>query len=94
MKFSGSFKPRLALTMAVLVLGLISLSTVVQAETKMSTEKTAHSAKVSHSYYVCKLCQVYYSPANAKKLGYKDQMGHKLVKVSKIPAGYGDGMKM
>ncbi len=44
--------------------------------------------------YVCKDCKAYYSPTTAKKMGYKDSMGHTLVKVSKAPAGYMDGTKM
>ncbi len=44
--------------------------------------------------YVCKDCKAYYSAAQAKKMGYKDGMGHKLAKMSKAPAGFADGSKM
>jgi curli biogenesis system outer membrane secretion channel CsgG len=44
--------------------------------------------------YVCKDCKASYSAAQAKKMGYKDGMGHKLTKMSKAPAGYMDGSKM
>ncbi len=44
--------------------------------------------------YVCKTCKAYYSPMAAKKMGYKDPMGHKLTKMSKAPAGFMDGSKM
>ena len=45
-------------------------------------------AKKSPPVYVCKECKVYTSAAKAKKMGYKDGMGHKLVKMDKAPAGY------
>ncbi len=52
--------------------------------------KTA-SAK---SVYVCKDCKAYYSAMQAKKMGYKDSMGHTLTKMGKAPAGFMDGSKM
>jgi len=48
----------------------------------------------AHTVYVCKDCKAFYSPAMAKKMGYKDGMGHMLVKQAKTPAGYMDGSKM
>jgi len=53
--------------------------------------KTMAAAK---GVYVCKTCKAYYSPTAAKKMGYKDGMGHKLTKMSKVPAGFMDGSKM
>ena len=44
--------------------------------------------------YVCKTCKEYFSPMSAKKMGYKDGMGHKLTKMSKAPVGFADGSKM
>ena len=45
------------------------------------------------SVYVCKDCKQYFSAADAKKMGYKDGMGHKLTKMAKVPAGFMDGTK-
>ncbi len=45
------------------------------------------------SVYVCKDCKQYFSPADAKKMGYKDGMGHKLTKMVKAPVGFLDGTK-
>ena len=45
-------------------------------------------AKKSVPVYVCKECKAYTSAAKAKSMGYKDGMGHKLVKMDKAPAGY------
>ena len=48
------------------------------------------------SVYLCKDSKCFFSEADAKKMGFKNKMGHKLVKVAakKIPAGYKDGSKM
>jgi curli biogenesis system outer membrane secretion channel CsgG len=48
------------------------------------------------SVYLCKDSKCFFSEADAKKMGFKNKMGHKLVKVStsKVPAGYKDGSKM
>ncbi|MBV9850685.1 MAG: hypothetical protein JO250_13510 [Armatimonadetes bacterium] len=59
-----------------------------RARTQMKT------ATASGKVYVCKQCKAYYSAAAAKKMGYKDPMGHKLVAMSKAPAGYMNGAKM
>ncbi len=56
--------------------------------------KMGHSMSAAKGVYVCKMCKAYYSPMNAQKMGYKDQMGHKLTKMSKAPAGFMDGSKM
>ncbi len=56
--------------------------------------KTSHSMKTAgQTMYVCNDCKAYYSASSAKKMGYKDGMGHTLVKVSKVPAGYMDAGK-
>ena len=80
----------LALT-AIAVIGL-SAAPVVQAA---PASKIAHAKKATaHTVYVCKDCKAFYSSSMAKKMGYKDGMGHTLVKVSKAPTGYMDGSKM
>ncbi len=53
-----------------------------------------HKPMMAKGVYVCKMCKAYYTPMQAKKMGYKDSMGHKLTKMSKTPAGYMDGSKM
>lgn len=88
-----SIKPRLALVLA--AIGLASLSAVPVALAAPSA-KMAHSKKMmaAKTVYVCKDCKAFYSPMTAKRMGYKDGMGHTLVKVSKAPTGYMDGSKM
>ena len=61
---------------------------------KMAGGKMAAGKMDMKSVYVCKACKVYYSSSMAKKMAYKDPMGHKLVKMSKSPAGFKDGSKM
>jgi hypothetical protein len=59
------------------------------------TTKMAASAKASkRTVFVCTECKEYFSPSAAKKMGYKDSMGHKLVKKHGIPAGFTNGSKM
>ena len=60
----------------------------------MHKGKPMMGAKMTGGVYVCKMCKAAYSPAQAKKMGYKDSMGHKLVKMSKAPAGYSMGGMM
>jgi hypothetical protein len=60
------------------------------AHSKMAASKMAASKMV----YVCTKCKEYWTPAQAKKMGYKDSMGHKLTKMSKTPAGFMAGGKM
>jgi hypothetical protein len=88
-------------------LALVSASAGFAQTSTMSHSKMSHST-MSHSMmhkpmhtmmaaktvYVCKDCKAYYSPTVAKKMGYKDGMGHKLTKMSKAPAGFMDGSKM
>jgi hypothetical protein len=63
---------------------------------KMSSDKKASmsSSKMAGPVYACSKCKVYTSPEMAKKMGYKDAMGHKLVKMSAVPAGYNDATHM
>ncbi|MGC4043428.1 MAG: hypothetical protein QM758_06455 [Armatimonas sp.] len=66
---------------------------------KMMGGKMDHMGKkpmMGGSVWLCKDSKCYFSEADAKKMGYKNKMGHKLVKVkaSQIPAGYKDGSKM
>lgn len=88
---------RLAGVFAAAALAALSAAPVAQAAPagKMAHSNMAHSKKMAaHTVYVCKDCKAFYSPATAKKMGYKDGMGHKLVKEAKTPAGYMDGSKM
>jgi len=87
-----SLTPRLAGVFAAVALAALSAAPVAQAA---PAGKMAHSKKMAaHTVYVCKDCKAFYSPAMAKKMGYKDGMGHTLVKQAKAPAGYMDGSKM
>jgi len=84
--------PRLAGVFAAIALAGLSAAPIAQAA---PAGKMAHSKKMAaHTVYVCKDCKAFYSPAMAKKMGYKDSMGHTLVKQAKAPAGYMDGRKM
>ncbi len=70
---------------------------IAQASTPMShsmMHKPMHKMMAAKTVYVCKMCKAYYSPMQAKKMGYKDGMGHKLTKMSKAPMGYMNGSKM
>lgn len=64
------------------------------AQQKPAMHKPMGKMTAAKTVYVCKDCKAYYSAAQAKKLGYKDGMGHKLTKMSKAPAGFSDGSKM
>ena len=61
-----------------------------------SAKKMADGKKDTRAsnVYVCKACKTYFPSAAAKKMGYKDPMGHKLVHANKAPVGYKDGSKM
>lgn len=65
-----------------------------QAAPKRFHGKMPHKAMVGKTVYACTECKMYYPAAQAKKMGYKDPMGHTLTKMSKIPAGFADGSKM
>ncbi len=56
--------------------------------------KKGHSAKTAaRTVYVCTECREYFSADAAKKMSYKDGMGHPLTKTAKAPAGFMDGSK-
>ncbi len=64
---------------------------------KMDGGKMAHGKMDKmgmKSVYVCKACKTYYSATAAKKMMYKDPMGHKMAKMDKAPKGFMDGSKM
>ena len=86
---------RLALAAAVAAL---CVTTVLPG---LAAPKTTHGSTMAHSkmaasktVYVCTECKEYWTPAQAKKMGYKDAMGHKLTKMPKTPAGFAAGGKM
>ena len=84
-----TIKSRIAAFLAVVAIG--SLSAVQAApHSKIGHSKTM----AAHTVYVCNDCHAFYSPAMAKKMGYKDSIGHMLVKQSKAPTGFTDGSKM
>ena len=50
--------------------------------------KTMPAKKMmAKAVYVCSKCKVAYTPAQAMKMGYKDPMGHKMSKMTKLPPG-------
>jgi hypothetical protein len=63
---------------------------------KAGMKECACPVPMKGSVYLCKDCKMYFTPAQAKKMGFKDPMGHKMAKVraSKIPAGYKEAGKM
>ncbi len=65
--------------------------TPVLAKSHKMASNTAASRK---TVYVCTECKTYFPTAVARKLHYKDSMGHKLVKKHGIPAGFTNGAKM
>lgn len=80
---------------------MISASAVaVKADSSMdskmsSTPMTMHgmmAPAVKGPVYACTTCKMYYTPKQAKMMKYMDPMGHKLKKMSKVPAGYKMGM--
>ena len=85
-------KPGIALTLS--ALAFASLSTAPAALAAPAHALHARKMAAAKTVYVCKDCHAYYSPAMAKKLHYKDDMGHTLVKSAQIPVGYLDADKM
>ena len=63
------------------------------AQQKPAMHKPAAKITAAKTVYVCKDCKEYFSAMQAKKMGYKDGMGHKLTKVAKAPTGFMDGSK-
>lgn len=73
---------------------VLSAPLPAHAAMKSMHSKPMHGKMMaSKGIYVCTKCREYYSAAAAKKMHYKDGMGHKLTKVSKAPAGYANGAK-
>jgi hypothetical protein len=93
-----SIKPRLALALSAIALAGLTAAQVAQAappaKTVHTTRKAGPPKRAATVFYVCNDCHVFYTAAAAKKAGYKDSMGDKMVKVTKVPAGYMDGAKM
>jgi cytochrome c553 len=86
-----TFKPQWTLALAALALAGFSAAPAVLA----APAPTMHGKKMAaKTVYVCNTCHAYYTPAMAKKLKYKDDMGHTLVKSAKVPAGYLDASKI
>ena len=80
---------------AALAAGLTLVSASVgMAQQKPAMHKPMGKMTAAKTVYVCKQCKEYFSPMSAKKMGYKDGMGHKLTQMSKAPAGFADGSKM
>ncbi len=91
-----SFRTATVVAAALSVLATAGSPMVKADNSMMSTPKMAMSHKMAmhKTVYVCTTCKAYYSPTAAKKMGYKDAMGHKLTKMSSVPSGYSDGSKM
>lgn len=85
-----SLTPRLAGVFAAVALAALSAAPATFAAPAQAMQG---KKMVAHTVYVCKDCKAFYSPTMAKKMGYKDNMGHTLVKEAKTPAGYMDGSK-
>jgi len=84
---------RLAAGAATALLAGVPLT--AQATPKMMSHgKMSHKTMAGKTVYACTMCKEYYTPAQAKKMSYKDPMGHTLTKMSKAPAGFTDGSKM
>ena len=84
----------LGTSFALAAVALTGLSPTVVAQ-PMKAAAPMHGKKMAvKTVYVCMDCKAYYSPMTAKKMGFKDSMGHALVKKSSVPAGFMDGGKM
>ena len=80
---------------------VISFGIAAHAQDKMSSgakkpapAPTKMEGKMAGPVYACTKCKVYTTPEMAKHMGYRDAMGHKLTKMSQVPAGYTDATKM
>jgi DNA-directed RNA polymerase subunit RPC12/RpoP len=71
----------------------VSAGTSQAASTAPTTTKAAHAQKAAvKKFYVCTMCKAYYTPAQAKKYGYKcPECGMDLVAKTTIPAGFAKG---
>jgi hypothetical protein len=73
---------------------VVSPSLAAPQTHKMTSHKMAPKMAPKKGVYVCRSCKMYFSAQAAKKMGYKDPMGHKLVKMASAPSGYMKGSKM
>ena len=79
---------------AIAAVALVSASaSFAQMAKPVMHKPMPHTMAAAKPVYVCKMCKEYFSPTAAKKMDYKDGMGHKLTKMSKAPAGFMDGAK-
>ncbi len=79
---------------AIAAVALVSTTaSFAQVAKPMMHKPLHHTLPAAKAVYVCKTCREYFSPTAAKKIGYKDGMGHKLTKMSQAPAGFMDGAK-
>ena len=53
---------------------------------KSGAMKSGKMAMTGKMVYACKGCKMYYSAADAKKMGMKDPMGHRLMRMSRADA--------
>ncbi len=81
--------PALALGLALTAAG--SIAQAAPMHKPMMKKPMAHKKMAANSVYVCKDCHETFTPMQAKKMGYKDPMGHTLTKMSKAPAGFTPG---
>ena len=79
-------------TAAVAALTILSATTGLAQTAHPMMHKAARHTTAARSVYVCRDCHQYFTPAQAKRLGYKDSDGGKLVKTSRIPMGYTPGL--
>ncbi len=86
-----AFKPQTACVLAALTLAAAAVPSAFAAPAQAPHARKMAAAK---TVYVCKDCRAYYTPAMAKKMNYKDDMGHTLVKTAKAPVGFMDASKM
>jgi hypothetical protein len=54
---------------------------------RMQSGKMMQSGNRMKGVYVCRECNMAYTPRQARRMGMKDSMGHKLVKMDRLPAG-------
>ncbi len=78
----------------ILALGLALTAGANSTQAAPMHKPMAHTRMAAKTVYVCKACKETFTPMQAKKLGYKDPMGHTLTKMSKAPAGYTPGGSM
>lgn len=57
------------------------------AKKPVAVKKMPAKNMMAKAVYVCNKCKVAYTPAQAMKMGYKDPMGHKMSKMTKLPPG-------